>query len=305
MIISTSSFLSLLRFKSIFLSKNRKYLISATILLIVSLIFFAYGAFREYDDGNLKVVYLDIGQGDATYIESPNHTSVLIDGGPENKLLRQMTGSVPFYKKDIDIIILTNPDTDHLSGFIELCERYHIGLFFEPGTLASSTAYKSLKKCLLEKKVPIILARRGMKIDLGKELGLEFLFPDRDVSSLKKNDGSIVARLRYGNTEFYFMGDAPKKIERFLINLGDIGTSTMMRVLKAGHHGSNTSTDKSFVSLLRPNFAIISAGLNNRYHHPHKETLDTLNSQNITILKTFEEGNISFYSNSQTIWSTK
>ncbi|MEI6238335.1 MAG: MBL fold metallo-hydrolase [bacterium] len=291
---------------------NDKYSIAFTtfalVLVFLANIFFWYGFLRESHGGKLYISYLDIGQGDASYIETPNGGRIVIDGGPGNALMRALGKVMPFYNRKIDIVILTNPDEDHLSGLIDLCKRYEISLFIESGTKAVSASYKALKECLALKKVPVIFARRGMSFPFDDGVNIKILFPDRDASPLKKNDGSTISLISYKKDDFYFMGDAPRKMERYLMALGDMSTSTKLgreSVLKLGHHGSKTSSDEKFLRAISPHFAIISAGLNNKYHHPSPETLETLKNLNLSYFRTDEVGTINITSDGQSIWKEK
>ena len=128
---------------------------------------------------------------------------------------------------------------------------------------------------------------------------LNILFPDRDNEDWETNTASIVTKLTYGDTSFLLTGDSPIAIEKYLSMID--GKNLKSDVLKAGHHGSRTSTSESFASLVSPEYAVISAGKDNRYGHPHKEVLDILEKIKATILKTYELGTISFSSDGEKI----
>lgn len=249
----------------------------------------------------LRVVFLDVGQGDAIFIEAPNGNQVLIDGGPGKAVLRQLSAVMPWFDRSIDLIIATHPDADHISGLVPVLERYDVDYFMEPGVAADTGVYRTLMKTVgQEAGLEKMIARRGMRILLGtrnSELGtaevyLDILFPDRDVSSLDSNDASVIARLVYGEASFLLTGDAPKKMEQYLVGLD--GEQLAASVLKVGHHGSKTSTDPEFVSVVNPDYAIISVEKDSRYGHPHQATLDTLQKFKTKILNTATEGNIEF-----------
>lgn len=249
----------------------------------------------EAGSKELTVAFLDIGQGDAIYIETPNGTQVLIDGGRGKQILRALGDVMPLSDRSIDIVIATHPDADHIGGLSDVFERYDIGVFLESGAVNDTNIAKELEKFVLGEGLIPILARRGMKLSLDENVFLHILFPDRDVSRTDPNDGSIIARLVYGESSFLFTGDASKGVENYLVKLD--GVALQSDVLKTGHHGSKTSTSALFISTVTPQYAIISAGKNNSYGHPHQEVLDTLSDFDAQILKTFEEGNIIFTSN--------
>ena len=132
---------------------------------------------------------------------------------------------------------------------------------------------------------------------------LEILFPDRDVSGLTTNNGSIVAKLIYGNTSFLLTGDSPKAVESYLVSLD--GQSLRSDVLKVGHHGSKTSTGEIFLGYVSPEYAVISSGKNNKYGHPHKETTDALEKFNVSYWKTATAGTVVFRSDGEKVFRVK
>ncbi len=246
------------------------------------------------EHGVLTVAFLDIGQGDAIYIEAPNGNQVLVDAGSGRQVLRALGAVMPFYDRSLDLLIATHPDADHVGGFAEIIKRYDIGAVMEPGAKSDTQIYQAFRRAVAEKNLQTIYARRGMKIILDKDVTLNILFPDQDPSSWETNTASIVARLVYGENEFLLTGDSPSKIEKYLLGLE--GKNLQSDVLKAGHHGSRTSSDPSFVATVAPTYAVISAGKNNRYGHPHAEVLETFKKYNAEILRTAEAGTITFQS---------
>lgn len=249
--------------------------------------------------GVLEISFLDVGQGDAIFIEAPNGNQVLIDGGSNKTVLKELGKVMPFYDRTIDAVIATHPDKDHIGGLIEVLKGYGVSMFMEPGVSSDTGAYQELEKTIADKKLPKILARRGMSLNLGEGARLNILFPDRDTEGWETNTASIVAKLVYGNNSFLLTGDSPIAIEKYLSMID--GKNLQSDVLKAGHHGSKTSTSESFASLVSPEYAVISAGKNNRYGHPHKEVLDILEKTKATILKTYEQGTISFSSDGEIV----
>ncbi|MEK7150287.1 MAG: ComEC/Rec2 family competence protein [Patescibacteria group bacterium] len=249
--------------------------------------------------GVLKVSFLDIGQGDAIFIEAPNGNQVLIDGGSNKAVLKELGKVMPFYDRTIEAVIATHPDKDHIGGLIEVLKNYRTDFVMEPGVSSDTGAFQELEKTIKEKNLPKILARRGMSLSLGEGVYLNILFPDRDNEDWETNTASIVTKLTYGDTSFLLTGDSPIAIEKYLSMID--GKNLKSDVLKAGHHGSRTSTSESFASLVSPEYAVISAGKDNRYGHPHKEVLDILEKIKATILKTYELGTISFSSDGEKI----
>ena len=262
--------------------------------------FFIWNAiFIETRNGILTVVFLDAGQGDAIFIEAPNGNQVLIDGGPNKSVLRQLSKVMPFYDRSIDIVIATHPDKDHIGGLPDVLQRYTVDFILESGVKNDTGTSRAFESAILQNKIKRIFAKRGMAITLGDDVFLNILFPDRDVSEVESNTASIVAQLVYKNTEFMFTGDSPKTIEEYLVFLD--GEKLRSDVLKVGHHGSKTSSSESFVGYVSPEYAIISAGADNSYGHPHKEVVEILNQFGSAILNTKDNGAIIFKSDGENI----
>lgn len=270
-------------------------------LYFLSLLFFAnviifFGVFSERQDGKLLISFLNIGQGDAIFIKAPNGAEALLDAGPGHSVLSELGKVMPFYDKSIDVAIISNPDSDHIGGFLDVVKRYKVDYEIEPGTVSKSGTYQALEDSFDENKVKKIIARRGMDIILDKEKNvfIHILFPDRDVSRFSTNDGSLVAKLIYGKTSALLEGDAPKKTEDYLLSLNKSEIDS--DIIKIGHHGSRTSSAEEYLKTASPKYAVISVGKDNKYGHPHKETLDVLNNLKIPILRTDELGRITFLS---------
>jgi competence protein ComEC len=255
----------------------------AVFLLVINICFF-YLDWQNCHRG-LTFAMLNVGQGDGLFIESPVGTQIMFDGGPVHSVLGSLQKVISPFDKNIAAIIITNPDADHIGGFMDILKNYKVGEVLESGTLTDSKTYQSLREEMQKQNIPDILVKKGMKMDLGGGVVINILFPDRDVSSWATNDGSVVARLSYGKTSIMLTGDAPMKTEKII--LGEFSPPELAStILKVGHHGSRTSTSPSFVKTVSPVYALISDGKNNKYGHPHQETLDTLNSLGVKILRT-------------------
>lgn len=258
-------------------------------LLMVAAIFVWYAVFTE-TGGNLKVAFLDVGQGDAIFIQSPNGNQVLIDGGPNKAVLRELSKIMPFYDRSIDLVIESHPDSDHIAGLVDVLKRYDVGAVVESGVETESAIYSELELAREKKDVPKILARNGMRINFNDGAYFDILFPDRDVFDFEPNDASVVGKLVYGENSFLLTGDSPKKIEKYLVSL--YGKGLAVDVLKTGHHGSHTSTAESFLGYANPKYAVISVGKDNSYGHPRAEVLDLLSRFEAKVLRTDEQGTI-------------
>ncbi len=262
-------------------------------LLTLANAFIWYGVFREERGNELRVAFLDVGQGDSIYIEAPNGNQLLVDGGSGTRALSALSQVMPSYDNSIDALLATHPDKDHIGGLTFVLERYQIGIVFLNGARSDTAAWQSFEKKIDESGARKIIARRGMRVNLSKDIYFDILFPDVDVSNFKEtNEGSIVGKLVYKNESFLLTGDSPIKIEQHLVARD--GKNLNANVLKLGHHGSRTSSSESYLGFVSPEYAIISAGCKNSYGHPHKEVLQLLDKFKIPKLSTCDSGTIVF-----------
>lgn len=242
----------------------------------------------------LTFAVLNIGQGDSLYIEGPTGIQIVVDGGPDDALLRELPKVMPQFDRSLDAVIETHPDADHISGFIDLLKRYQVGAFIEPGIEKDTITAQTLEKEIKDNHIPRVIARRGMWLDLGGGAQLKILFPDYDVSHINQkadNDGGIVAHLVYGKTSVLLTADISSVVEDHLLA---ISTSTDLEstILKVAHHGSRFSSEDSFVSEVAPQIAVISVGAHNTYGHPTERVLEMLAAHNIQTLRTDLYGTI-------------
>lgn len=269
---------------------------SAIIFLALLAVLLWIAVLEEDRDNLLTVSFLDVGQGDAIFVDAPSGRQVLIDGGPDRSVLRELGKVMPWYDRSIDVVIATHPDADHISGLVDVMQRYRVGYIFQPGIEKNTGPAESILLSIANEGASEIYARRGQIIDLGSGAYLEVLSPDRDVSDVDTNVGCIVTRLVYGDTAFMLPCDAPESIEKYLVRLD--GTALKSNVLKAGHHGSRTSSSLSFLGFVNPNFAVFSRGCDNRYGHPHEEIAELFKRFEIPTLDTCADGTVTFISDS-------
>ena len=203
----------------------------------------------------LEVHYLDIGQGDSFLIETPNGRQVLIDGGPNAIVLQRLSEVMDFGDHTIDMVVGTHPDKDHIGGLSDVLKKYDVGTILtteNKNDTQASALYDQLKQ---KEGADVINARRGQMFILDASTTLRVLFPDRDPTNMESNESSIVLQLRYGSSTFLFTGDSPEKIEHYLVSIE--GNGLKSDVLKAGHHGSRTSTSEEYLDAVNPEYAII------------------------------------------------
>ena len=242
----------------------------------------------------LEVYFFDVGQGDSIFIETPQKHQILIDGGPGSAVLEKLGSKMPFWDRSIDLIILTHPEHDHISGLIEVLKSYEVENVLWTGIVRETVEYQEWLDCLKEERANVIIAGAGQKIEAG-EVVFDILHPFENLegqTTKNPNNTSIIIRLTFGQDSFLFTGDAYKSIEKKLINEG-IDSD----VLKVGHHGSKTSSGEEFIEQVSPELAVIQAGRDNPYGHPHQETLAVLEKYDINILRTDLDGDIKIISN--------
>lgn len=260
---------------------------------------FAGGKFRLFDSQIcdlelLCVVFLDVGQGDAIFVQSPAGVQLLVDTGRDQSVLRGVGDVMDFGDREIDHLLLTHPDADHIGGAVDILERFLVSQVIRTENESDTALWEATKRQIEEEGAKVTMARRGQVFDLGGGVKLEILFPDIDPIEMESNTASIVARLIYGDTAFMLTGDSPKSIEEYLVLVE--GEHLKSDVLKAGHHGSRTSTAELFLAEVDPEYAVISAGADNSYGHPHVEVTDALFNYGVETYSTAESGNIVFWS---------
>lgn len=253
-----------------------------------------YAVFREDRRGILTVSFLDVGQGDSIFIDAPSGRQVLIDGGRDRSVLRELSRAIPWYDHSIDVVLATHPDADHISGLVDVLARYRVDTVIKSSVSGDTSIWSALLQAIEEEHAHVVVALRGQVIDLGGGAYLEILFPDRDVAHVETNTGSIVARLVYGKTSFMLTGDSPQAIEKYLVRLD--AEDLASNVLKAGHHGSKTSSAEQFVGFVNPETAVFSRGCDNSYGHPHAEVVALFARFEIPTFDTCKEGTITFVS---------
>lgn len=221
-------------------------------------------------------------------------------GGPNAAVLTELANIMGFMDREIDMVIGTHPDKDHIGGLIDVLKQYKVNTILTTENKSDSSTSQQYEKLKTVEGAEIIYARRGQEFALDASTTLRVLFPDSDPTDMESNTSSIVVQLIYGDTTFMLTGDSPKSIEEYLVLVE--GESLKSDVLKAGHHGSRTSTSELFLNEVRPSISIISAGLHNRYGHPHVEVTDMLFNAGVHILETAKEGTITILSDGKTVW---
>lgn len=285
---------------STFNNLARKRVAWLLLCILIVVCFFVWQAVFALETSNvLTVAFLDVGQGDAIYIETPSGNQVLVDGGKGRSVLRELGSRMSYFDRSIDVVLATHPDADHIGGLPEVFSRYDIGMYIESGVTDSGSDNQALHEAVQNEGLTIVKARQDMKIILDTDIVLHVLFPDRDVTNLETNTSSVVVTLSYGDTSFLLTGDSPAGIETYLVSL--YGNELESDVLKLGHHGSNSASSETFIGYVNPVYAVISASCDNPYGHPHKEVLNRLEQFGIKSESTCEQGTIIFTSDGERV----
>ena len=244
----------------------------------------------------LLVTFLDVGQGDCIFLQSPSGKTLLVDGGPEEAfptIERFLDGRGVV---GLDAVIASHLHADHIGGLISVIDTYPIGVFYDPPFDAQSETYYALLDALNENNVTVLspLASADSFIDWDSEVEIRILSPyGIDYGRVDDfNDTSYMLRVTYKNTSLLLTGDATQVAERLAMKALP-NSYFKADVLKVAHHGSSDATSEKFLDVVNPSIAVISCGLNNEYGHPDQALLDRLNERGIIIYRTDTDGTIS------------
>ena len=240
-----------------------------------------------------RVNFFDVGQGDSIYIRTPQGNDILIDGGPGDAVLSKLGRVLPYGDREIELVIVTHPHADHVSGVVEVLKRFTVKQVLLSDLAYNSETYKTLLSMLAEKQIPVIRPKLGQRIFLDAFTVLDIYYPVSGVfkTPLKDvNEASTIARLTLGRSHVLFTGDASKAQEALLTGLG---VPLAADILKVGHQGSKTSSGEEFLARVNPDYGVIMVGKNS-YGHPHSEVLSALARQETQVLRTDESGDVQF-----------
>lgn len=244
---------------------------------------------------NLRVTFLDVGQGDSTVIESPGGATIVVDAGrpfEDGDSGRQIV--LPYLRSRginrIHGLVLTHADDDHIGGAETLLNRIRVDRALIPAGEREAEGFRSILRTTAEKRIPVIELYAGQVIDLADGTKIEVLNPlNGDGFGEKDNDRSIVLRILKGRTSLLLPGDAEEAAESWIMRQSPAMTAD---ILKAAHHGSRTSTSERFLRAVRPQMVVISAGKGNSFGHPHRVVLERCARRGIRVLRTDAHGGI-------------
>ncbi|KKR23435.1 MAG: metallo-beta-lactamase superfamily hydrolase-like protein [Candidatus Peregrinibacteria bacterium GW2011_GWE2_39_6] len=241
--------------------------------------------------GRLMIDFLNVGQGDAILITTPDQNHILIDGGPDQSLLTQLGEVLPFLQKNIDFMVLTHPHADHIFGLVEILKRYQVKAILFSGVNYSNPIYDEFLRIIQSQNIPLYVARANEDWQLGA-INLDIVYPLKSLLGISMeniNNASVVIRLGYKGNHVLFTGDAESQVENEILK---VGFNLQAEVLKAGHHGSKTASGEDFLDKVKPSLAIIQCGKDNSFGHPHTETLNKLTKRDVSIKSNDQNGRI-------------
>ncbi len=252
----------------------------------------AWLALRQLPDDRLHVYFLDVGQGDAILVQTPDGRQILIDGGPNpTALLSELSAVMPFWDRSLDLVVLTHPDGDHLTGLLAVLDRYQVARVLDTAQADAAPLAAAWRERLAKGHIPRTIAQRGMRIPLG-DVMLTVLHPSSKPltgTASDDNNNSIVLRVDYGPTSLLLTGDAESEAEADMLKAQ---LPLQADVLKIAHHGSNGSTSTPFLTAVAPREAVIQVGAENTFGHPAREVLKRLMDARAEILRTDTNGRI-------------
>jgi len=250
-------------------------------------------------EGDIRIHFIDVGQGDAILIESGSH-AVLVDGGPSPRLANE--NILPHIRSlgitRLDYVISTHPHLDHIGGLPTIMDYLDVGHVLMPNATHTTRAFENFLDAIDNNNIPEpTIPYRGQWFSAGA-INFQVVSPGEGDFTNNFNNGSIVIRMDHGSTSVLLTADAEIPAERSMLE-SDVNLNADLML--AGHHGSRTSSSQDFVDAINPRYAVISVGEGNRYNHPNQEVLDTFSERNVTVYRTDQLGTIIFITDGTTI----
>lgn len=272
---------------------TKQWALSLTLLALV-LMLSVYQLF-QITANDYTLSFLDVGQGDAILIQTPEYRNILIDAGPDGKVVDELSKKLGFFNQKIDLYILTHPDLDHYAGILDVFQKYPVKAVMITGISVHNQLYDTFLKELQTRQIPIYYPKNTSDLQISENLYLDFLYPFDGRSLIgqevkNRNDSSISLIIRDHNRQALALltGDAEEAQEVELLLSGQDFSAP---IFKLGHHGSRTSNSQQMLDAIQPQTVIVSAGIDNKFDHPHEETLERV--KNLEVFST-TTGTISF-----------
>ncbi|HEX7455964.1 MAG TPA: MBL fold metallo-hydrolase [Candidatus Nanoarchaeia archaeon] len=249
-------------------------------------------------DGNLHLKIYDVGQGDAIFLRTPGGYKVLIDGGPNNTILDYLGEELPFYSKKIDLLILTHPQSDHLTGLVEVVKRYQIDNLWISGTSNKTRLFSEWQELLQKRNIPTTVVKQRDLMVFPDKTQISVMWPKSALLVSDINAYSVVVLVSYGNFDALLTGDADKQVQPYTSDSGHV------EVFKVPHHGSKNSVDLNYLQTISPDVSVISVGSKNSYGHPSPGVVNLLENLGSKVYRTDKNGTTEIVSDGKS-WYTK
>lgn len=281
------------------LTKKQLFLLILLISIILAGTILAYYLLLPVD--KLEVDFLDVGQGDAILIKTPNGQNILIDGGRDKTVLARLAENLPWFDRQLDLVILTHPDDDHSGGLAVVAERFKIKKVIYTALRDESPGYLALLAEIQKQGIAALIVDRPQIINFGPNARLEILSPTKPLigqAPKNINDSSIVSRLVFGKTAVLLTGDIEAGAEQELLeNDAPLGA----QAIKISHHGSDNGSGEAILAVVAPEIAIISVGADNSFGHPSRRVLKRLDRLGAIVYRTDRQGTVRLFSDGKTI----
>ncbi len=275
------------------MNSKQKQKIVIVLLLVVSVLVYLWS---YLPDRLFHVYFLDIGQGDAILLRTPENHQILVDGGPNSKVVDELGEILPFFDKSLDLVVLTHPDRDHLDGVLEVLRRFQVDNLLLTGISDDSSGYKELLAEIERQNINTLIAESNLDFRFGNVV-IDLIYPLNQLLGVhfdKPNNSSIAMRILYHDQVILLTGDLEQEAEELLIEELD-HEILEANILKAGHHGSKTSSSLPFLRVVKPDIVVIQSGKSNSYGHPHPETLKNLQKIGVKeVYRTDLDGRVEF-----------
>lgn len=246
-----------------------------------------------FRDNKLHIVFCDVGQGDAIFVRTPAGANMLFDGGPGDTVLECLSRHMPFWERTLSLVFLSHPHEDHLAGLLGVVGQYNIGQFGTEMISNDTFRYKKLYRIIQNKNIPIKYLFAGNTFKLSDGVSVSILSPTKEYLDETSPNGkvgekeefaSVIPLITYGNFKLLLTGDSQANgLRRALQQMKSVSS---ISVLQIPHHGSKTGLTQELLDALKPNLAVISVGLKNKYNHPAKSTLELLQRNKIPLKRT-------------------
>ena len=269
------------------------------ILALVALLVWSQVAFAS-GKGHLVIKVYDVGQGDSIYIQTPSGYHLLVDGGPNDKVINYLNHDLGVGNRQLDLVILTHPQSDHMKGLISVLKKFTVKKVLATTATNQTADFQMWKDSLKAEKLEPIEPLAGDSISLADGVTLSFVWPTQEAvkTYTDLNTTCIVFKLSYGSFDALLTGDADQQVQPYS------GTIGQVEVLKVPHHGSKTGTSQELLDLIKPEVSIISVAAKNRYGHPAANTIEMLANIGSKIFRTDQNGTIEVESDGER-WYTR